>query len=443
MGKHEHEERKDNKKDGTKAFARSPIKGSPGAVIRKSLLRQIFCGAYMQRWNDKLRPCQLAELDKQAHKMIVASILWTRACAGLPEDKHYALGQEIVEGALFDYFFRTVTTDIKPPLFYRILEDPGQYEKLSAYVFRTLAPVLSPLEPFWERFRIWHTEEGSYPRARRILRAAHLFASRWEFKLIEPLNGFDHEMPSIAWSFDKELGELKDVAGMPDILNPGTALSQFANFSGQLRFQVRWTQIPRIPQTDVLGHMFFVASLAYLYSLAIGACRARLVNNFFCGLFHDLPELLTRDIITPVKRSSNELAQLIRAIEDEELMRRIVTPLENDGQSLLVSRLRYYLGLDTTSEFSERIMRDGKVFSLASFDELDKNYDQDRFHPLDGTMVKACDMLGAYLEADESIRNGVSSRTLVEARMRLAASLSDVERVPRCMYADSLLADFD
>ncbi|MGZ7169402.1 MAG: HD domain-containing protein [Halobacteriota archaeon] len=31
-------------------------------------------------------------------------------------------------------------------------------------------------------------------------------------------------------------------------------------------------------------------------------CYRRRFHNFFGGLFHDLPEALTRDIISPVKR---------------------------------------------------------------------------------------------------------------------------------------------
>jgi putative hydrolase of HD superfamily len=41
-------------------------------VIRKSLLELIFSGAYLLRWNDKLRPVELLEIDKQAHKMLLA-----------------------------------------------------------------------------------------------------------------------------------------------------------------------------------------------------------------------------------------------------------------------------------------------------------------------------------------------------------------------------------
>ena len=438
------------------ASATMPTDIPSRALIRKGLLRQLFSGACMQRWNDKLRPCPLAELDKQAHKMIVAHLLWSRTLQGFPGSKDYALVQRIIEGALFDYLFRTVVTDIKPPLFYRILENHDRYTKLASYVFDTLKPVLSPLGSFWERFQDWHTQRDSEPEARIILRAAHLFASRWEFRLIEPLNGFDAEMPTIAASFDRQLHEMADhVAGLAEILDPQTAIARLANFSGQLRFQVRWTQIPRIPQTDVLGHMFLVGSLAYLYTMAHGACTARSVNNFFCGLYHDLPELLTRDIISPVKQSSDGLARLIREYEAEELDRRIFAPLAEAGETILKSLLGYYLGAGTDSEFCERIFpspqpsarqaspQDCGPTVIASFAQLDAQHDRDEDHPLDGSVVKACDLLGAYLEAYESIRSGVSSTTLTNAIFRLTSQLKDNTRVPGCMHMDSLLADFD
>ena len=50
-------------------------------IIRKSLLELIFSGAFMKRWNDKLRPMELVEVDKQGHKMIVA---WLLVSAQLP-----------------------------------------------------------------------------------------------------------------------------------------------------------------------------------------------------------------------------------------------------------------------------------------------------------------------------------------------------------------------
>lgn len=421
------------------------LSDQPGTcgLVRKSLLRQLFAGAYMMRWNDKLRPCPLAEIDKQAHKMIVTAVLWTRTCASRPRASHYPLAQELIEGALFDYFFRLVVTDIKPPIFYRIQANKSHYDKLVHYVFGRLEAVLAPLGPFWDRFRTWHTQKDSFEEARTILSAAHQFASQWEFQLIRPLNGFDRELPQIAATFEENLRSLATrVPGMDDIL-ADTALSRFVNFCGQLRFQIRWTQLARIPQTDVLGHMFFVGALAYLYSLTLGTCQARRVNNFFCGLFHDLPELLTRDIISPIKQSSSELARLIRDYEEEELDRRILSPLKEAGEDLLVSRLRYYLGLEVGSEFAQRFVLDGTVHTTAGFAELHAAHDRDSEHPLDGQLVKACDLLAAFLEADESLRNGVASGYLTQARLRLAGSLQDRTRFPSCLQLDSLLADFD
>ena len=43
--------------------------------IRKGLILKLFSGANIQRWNDKIRPVELTELDKQAHKMIIAYVL--------------------------------------------------------------------------------------------------------------------------------------------------------------------------------------------------------------------------------------------------------------------------------------------------------------------------------------------------------------------------------
>ncbi len=70
--------------------------------IRKSLLQFVFSGAYMKRWNDKLRPVELMEVDKQAHKMIVAWLLLQLNTRGLPAEERLRLGAEVVEGGLFD-----------------------------------------------------------------------------------------------------------------------------------------------------------------------------------------------------------------------------------------------------------------------------------------------------------------------------------------------------
>ncbi|WP_165072910.1 HD domain-containing protein [Desulfovibrio sp. ZJ200] len=410
-------------------------------VIRKSLLQLIFSGAYLLRWNDKLRPVELLEIDKQAHKMLLACVLWHENARHLPEAERLALARDIIEGGLFDYFYRLIITDIKPPVFYKIKENPAHYRQLTEHVLARLEPVLSPLGPFWDRMRAWHRSTDESGLVRRILTAAHLFASQWEFHLLKPLNGFDDEMDDIARSFAERLDAFRSLAGMEAMLTPNTALARLANLCGQLRFQIRWTQAPRIPATSVLGHMFIVAAFAYFFSLSVHACTARANNNFFCGLFHDLPELLTRDIISPVKQSVASLPGILKEYEEAELERRIFRPLRKEGFAALVERISYYLGLSVGSEFQE-CRRDGEnIVKVAGFEALQQSCNADALDPKDGQMIKVCDWLAAFLEAHSSIRNGVSSPHLQEAQARLKATLC--ESPLECLKLGALLADFD
>ena len=44
-------------------------------MITKDLILRIFSAANILRWNDHIRPFDFFELDKQAHKMIIAYIV--------------------------------------------------------------------------------------------------------------------------------------------------------------------------------------------------------------------------------------------------------------------------------------------------------------------------------------------------------------------------------
>ena len=414
--------------------------------IRKSLLQFIFSGADMRRWNDKLRHTELFELDKQAHKMIVAFLLWQQNSRGLSAEEQRRIGLEVIEGGIFDYFYRLIITDIKPPVFYRIKANKEHYEQLTDWVLKELEPRIRPLdEGFWQRLVDYHKRphESRDSLSDRILSAAHLYASRWEFSIIEPLNFFDEEMKEIGPSFNKRLLDLSDVAGVGErvAMPPATALARMANLSGQLRFQIRWAQTPRVPATSVLGHMFIVAVYAYLFSLYLGACEQRRINDFYCGLFHDLAELLTRDIITPVKRSVAELPKILHQYEAEELHRKILDPLEKEGYGHIRERLAYYLGLETHSEFNDTCCCSGGVKQLDGFDELHESWNKNECDPKDGRLIKACDVLAAFIEAYSSIHNGIGSPQLYEAMARMRRDTSQLRFGPFSLA--TLLADFD
>lgn len=412
--------------------------------MTKNILQLIFSGASLWRWNDKLRPVALVEIEKQAHKMLVACALWRQASLHLTARDSAELATSIIEGALFDYFYRLIITDIKPPVFYKIRQHREQYEQLTGYVLAQLKPPLIAAYPaFWQRLAAWHLKE-SHDLAHRILAAAHLFASHWEFQLIRPHNPFDEEMDGIAAVFASELAEYADLPSMAALLDPQNALGRFANLCGQLRFQIRWTQVSRIPATSVLGHMFIVAASAYMYSLKAEISQTRACNNFFGGLFHDFPEVLTRDIISPVKKSIPGLSRLIHEYEISELERRVLGPLRQDGFGEFVERIGWYLGLEAGSEFQDCCRIDNKLVNAQNFAELtalESRHEPYGLDARDGQLLKSCDLLAAFLEAENSIANGIVSPQLVEGRQRLKQELC--VSAPDFMQLQDLLHEYE
>lgn len=413
------------------------------AGIRKSLLQLIFSGSFMKRWNDKLRPMELLEVDKQAHKMIVAWMLLHMNTRDMALEERLEIGGRVVEGGIFEYLYRLVITDIKPPVFYQIKANPAHYRQLTDWVLDQLKPSVECLGPaFWERLRHWldHPEDGDL--ARRILDAAHNYASKWEFNLIRQLQNDDDELEEIEESFRGQLETHRDLLGMSELLQGARShLGRLAHLSGQLRFQIRWSQTPRVPETSVLGHMFIVACFSYFFSMAVGACNARRQNNFFAGLVHDLPELLTRDIISPVKRSVARIGDLIREYEFKELNKKVFKPLEQGGHADLAERLAYFLGLEAGSEFESTIIVDGQI-RKATWEQLQTVYNQDRHDPKDGKLLKVCDSLAAFMEAYTSLRNGIASDQLQQALWRIREEYRH-SSLGEGVHIGALLADFD
>lgn len=410
--------------------------------IRKSLLQLVFSGSFMKRWNDKLRPMELFEVDKQAHKMMIAWLLCMENSRELGEDERLRLADRLVEGGLFDYFFRLVITDIKPPVFYQIKANPAHYRRLSEWVLAELTPRIQTLgEEFMGRMRAYLSVPDPQDLAGRILHASHIYASRYEFHLIKDLNPWDEELEEIEDDFTAILNAHTDLRGVPELMDETSALARFANLCGRLRFQRRWSQTPRIPETSVLGHLFIVAAFAYLFSLEIGACRGRRLNNFFTGLFHDLPELLTRDIISPVKRSVAGIGDIIREYEEKELGKRVFARLSAGGHQEIAERLKYFLGYGLEQEFGNTVRQDGDV-ALVSFEDLQEWYNDDRFDPRDGELVKLCDNLAAFMEAYTALRNGITSDQLQQSLWRIKGAYQK-DSYKSGVHIGSLLADFD
>ena len=160
----------------------------------------MFSGSYMRRWNDKLRPVELYEIDKQAHKMIVAWMLTLLNSGGYSASDQLKLQQEVIERGLFDYLYRLVTTDIKPPVFYRICENEKDYKELTEWVLKELRPVLgAPDEGFWERLSAYHRNRIAFSRRpTTTLRGGNTTSSSHSTRLTRKISPLPNPSPSVS-----------------------------------------------------------------------------------------------------------------------------------------------------------------------------------------------------------------------------------------------------
>jgi putative hydrolase of HD superfamily len=156
--------------------------------------------------------------------------------------------------------------------------------------------------------------------------------------------------------------------------------------------------------------MLIVALLSYLLTLQINACEKRKYNNFFAGLFHDMPEVLTRDIISPVKNSVEGLGELIKSIEERQMEKVLLPLLPGDWRE----EIRYF----TENEFANKIKLNGKVHE-ASTEKINEFYNEDDFSPVDGGIIEFCDKFAAYMEAYLSIKHGITSQNLLDGHRQL------------------------
>lgn len=364
--------------------------------LSPELLKKIFVAASIRRWNDHATPVEFVELDKQAHKIVIAYLL--------AKYEEYVRGVRIDLEALilqfcFEFFERIVLTDIKPPVFHKL--QAHHNKELVNFVCNQLESELGMYE-FFPQMREYLTSNKSNIEG-QILKASHYYASKWEFDIIYHFNPYMYDVQNIRNIINKQVEEHYHLAGMQQIMLYEN-VRELVTMFGQLRFQKRWSQTPRIPATSVLGHTLIVALSAYLVSFDIGCCKQMRINHFLCGLFHDLPEILTRDIISPIKRSVKGLDEFIKKIEEEAVNEKIL--------AIVPPNIQEDISYFTQNEFSNRYKIEHFCYTADS-ESLMQTYNRDEFNGVYGEFLKIFDNLSAYLEAKISISHGISSDDLV------------------------------
>lgn len=379
--------------------------------MNKQLAMKIFEGFSIQRWNDLIRPFDLVEMDKAAEKMVLAYII-----GKYEENKGKHIDWKwMIYASLFDLLRKISLCDIKAPVQQMLRRQfPNEYMHLNEWVLNQYKQIM-PDEQLFSEFTIYvGRQSGSFsvPEELKlsmdVYRAAHKYSTMRELEMLAVVNEKER-LKNVRNDLEAEIQPYLYLEGLQKLVTHQKAFDFILKIE-QLRFQTRWNQTPRIPATSVLGHCFYVAIMTLLLGRESNPdmCDRRVINNYFSALFHDLPESVTRDIISPVKTATDDLPNIVKKIEDEIVNKELVPLME----PFFTDELIYY----TSDEFTDRILDSKGKLKHVSWEDLNEKYNSEEFQPIDGRLVRICDHFSALMEADISIKHGITSEHLTKGR---------------------------
>lgn len=377
-------------------------------MINRKFVEQLFATSTIQRWTDHIRPLDLTALGKHAHMVTIAWVIGRRA-----ETEYKDLWQVdwdyLIRGSLYELLRVSILTDIKSPVLDEIRKDDDNWKKVNESVLKQLSDKVPDL-PEWfaddmHEYLLGHHSTPERSNAYVILRAASALATAWEFRLVEHANPFLHDLADTKASIEAGVRRYQYVPAVLDIYENRNDLGRFTDLCGRLRFQQRWSQTPIVPSRPVLDHELMVGYLTY-GCIADGTveCQTREMwhryQGFFGAVFHDLSEVLTRDIISPVKdMDDGVIGQIVKEIERDWF--------EKLFEPMLPKRLYNELRFFALEEFKQR------TWPPTDWPMYLQNQDSNRDgveHP--GPVIHACDKFAAFMEAYYSISFGVHSSSL-------------------------------
>jgi putative hydrolase of HD superfamily len=210
----------------------------------------------------------------------------------------------------------------------------------------------------------------------RIVKAADLYAA---FKEAEINNRIYPEY----YSYEKiqiqdTLNTMRKRLVSLDMILDSRRLRKYLDMIRTLEFSVRWNRQHRNIQTTVAGHTFMVTLIAYLITLT-----DKIDNDsdiLLRAVFHDVPESLTGDIISPTKRRVKGFESVVEEVE-EYMISKYINPLIPKA--------------------------------------LKNKIDEYSLHPFDGEegkVVRTADLTAAILECEMEIESGNVNDIFVNAK---------------------------
>lgn len=133
-------------------------------------------------------------------------------------------------------------------------------------------------------------------------------------------------------------------------------IDDYINQVKRLKFSYRWNRLKRKYQISVLSHLFIVFFISYIIWKLKKFEKETVLEMMFRWLFHDIPEALTGDIVSPTKKAVKWLEDLIWQIEEE----------------LVYEKLLKNFDISIKEKFTNRMLRpfEWKIWKLVKYADI-------------------------------------------------------------------------
>jgi len=270
-------------------------------------INELLMQTYLiHRWTEIPRPIDFPLSDRESLKSMIAYIL-----SGY-ENIDY---ERLILLSISSILRKTIITDIKNYLYMDLKKLNTNFD---LYILKKLENLkLNKKLLFYIK-----DYENNKSKEKKILNYAGLIATKYELKYIKNFDKKNYEFKKVNHSFKKEWKNFKRTKYYQYYKKHKKLIDIF----NSLRFQKRGNRLPLFPRYSVLTHMQIVALFNYFiifdYEL-LKYSKINLYYTYYISLFHDLLEVFTRDIITPLKKEIPELEDNLKYFENKILIKQL------------------------------------------------------------------------------------------------------------------------
>ncbi len=289
------------------------------------LIRLAFGWNFILRWNNFPRVEDVTEVDNLwmvLHTSLILSFVL--------ESKWYGtIDRNYIFKRIFLWSFVTfVLSDINSDVKNRIKQkDFHIYKELTDKIYSFLLSWDIPDKIKSDIKFISVVEDGSlekdYSLEEKLITFSKLYVARDEAYYNSSVYGKVYE--KVLTDINKRL-QSKDYEIFREVFDE--KINKYLISIRKLIFLYRWNRLRRNYSVSVMSHMYFVSFLSYIIWVLEEKTDEEILEMMYIGLYHDISEAVTWDIVSPVKKSVPGFDELLSSIEKELVREHLLEEFE-------------------------------------------------------------------------------------------------------------------